>query len=436
MKAALARIKKNTFIRHNLIFLGGSIAVGGLNYLFYPIVGRLLSPSAFGEVQVLVSLFLQLTIFLTVLSLVTVNITVNYQHQQERNDIIYELEKVALIISLAILLIALVGGELFKRFLHFDSTVPFALLAVALVITVPFTFRSGFLRGQQAFAKTAVANLISAGGKLVLAVILVAAGFGTNGAIAGLVGAQLLAFGYSRWQASRSGLVRADSRTRWSMPRFGLIAPELRYSLFVFIGSLAVMMLFSIDVVVVKHFFDSHVAGLYAGIATVARIIFFVTASVAQVMLSAVKIDQPPAQNRRLLIKSGLLLAGLSLLPLLAFWLAPELIIRMLMGSDYLTYAQLLPQLGMAIFVISIINLVVSYALALRQYGPGIVTMFGTIITSVIMVSNHHSLDAIVSSLLYGSIGIVSVIFGWAAYQRFKRGDSDQTVNFDHRPNP
>jgi O-antigen/teichoic acid export membrane protein len=416
-------VKNSTFLRHNLIFLVGSIAVGALNYLFYPVLGRLLGPSSFGEVQVLISLFLQLTIFLTVLSLVTVNITANYRDKSSRNEVVYELEKVALIISLFVFFSTFILGEPIKQFLNFDSSWPFVLLALALVITVPFTFRSSYLRGQQQFGKTSLANLISAGGKFGLATLLVVMGLGTNGAILGLVLAQILAFGYARRQARLSGLIRPAGSTRLGFPKLHLIAPELRYSLFVFIGSLAIMLLFSIDVIIVKHFFDAHTAGLYAGIATVARIVFFVTASVAQVMLPAVKFGQSEIKNRQLLIKSTVLLSALSLPIILVLTFFPQQIVGVLMGAEYLPYASLLPQLSIAIFVISLLNLLVSYYLALRRYIPSIIAMIGTIIVLTFMITQHNSLEAIVSTLFYGTIVIACVIIFVAFYQKPNRGN-------------
>jgi O-antigen/teichoic acid export membrane protein len=44
---------------HNGIFFVGSLVASVLNYLYYPVLGRMLHPAAFGESQTLVSMFLQ-----------------------------------------------------------------------------------------------------------------------------------------------------------------------------------------------------------------------------------------------------------------------------------------------------------------------------------------------------------------------------------------
>ena len=52
--------------------------VAFFNYLFYPVLSRLLSPADFGDVQALISLITQSAIILGAFSVVAVNITTGY----------------------------------------------------------------------------------------------------------------------------------------------------------------------------------------------------------------------------------------------------------------------------------------------------------------------------------------------------------------------
>ena len=72
MVGFLRHARRSRFLRHNSVFFISAVAVGALNYLYYPIMGRLLNTAQFGEVQTLISLFLQIAIFLSVLGLVTI----------------------------------------------------------------------------------------------------------------------------------------------------------------------------------------------------------------------------------------------------------------------------------------------------------------------------------------------------------------------------
>jgi O-antigen/teichoic acid export membrane protein len=414
MRDVIHNARRSQFLKDNAIYLFGSVAVGALNYLYYPVLGRLLPPSAFGEVQTLVSLFLQISIFLSVLGLITVNIVANYQDEAERNALVLEFEKLALVISIALLLLTVVFQSSLKHFLRFDSSLPFVILMLSIVVTVPFTFRGAFVRGKQKFGVSAISNIVGAGAKLLFSVLLVIVGLGTAGAIGGLILAQAAACAYVAWWALRLGLKRRATQKRRALPDFKILMPELKYGLLVLVGSLVITLQYSIDVLVVKHYFDAHTAGLYAGIASVGRIIFFLTGSISLVLMPAVRIHQSPEHNRRLLIKSLLLFSALSAPTLLLFIGFPKLVIGLLMGSSYEAMASLLPMLGVTICVVAALNLFVSYYLALRRYGIAAVVLVGGLATYGLMVWHHTSPAAVVQSLLLGSLAMCGALVLWA----------------------
>ncbi len=425
-----ARFRNSDFLRHNAIFFVGSAAVSVLNYLYYPVLGRLLEPSAFGEVQTLISLFLQIAIFLTVLGLLTVNLVANYGDKPDAQRTILELEKLALFISIAGLLITVVCGPLLQRFFHFDSAVPFIVLALAVVVSVPATFRNAYLRGKQQFGLTSIAGLIGAGAKLVFSVLFIAAGFGTTGAIAGLVLAQLISFAYAAAKARQAGFGPVLRTNIWRMPDMRLVLPELKYAGLVLVGSMVITAFYSIDIIVVKHYFDAHTAGLYAGVATVARIIFFLTASIPQVLLPAVKLSNSPRQNKQVLLKSLYLLSALGAAALAVFWLMPGFVMRLLMGSEYQEYAWLLPRLSLVVFIVSILNLFVLYFMALRRYAIAPIAIIGLAVTCGLVGINHDSLQAVVDSMLYGTLVMAGLLAGWSglnALRQTKEGSQSAT---------
>jgi O-antigen/teichoic acid export membrane protein len=417
---ALRLLRHNQFLRHNAIFFVGSVAVGALNYLYYPVLGRLLTPASFGEVQTLVSLFLQIAIFLSVFGLVTINIVANYTDQQKRDAIIAEFEKLALIIALAFFAMVVLFNGAFKSFLQFDSAWPFIILALAIVVTVPFTFKGAFLRGRQAFAAASIANITGAGAKLVCSAGLVLAGRGTAGAIGGIVIAQVIAWAYASWKAKQLGLKKSLRAAKTKLPDLRLLAPELRYGLLVLIGSFIITVQYSIDIVIVKHYFDAHTAGLYAGVASVARIIFFLTASISMVLMPAVKLTNTMAENRRVLLKSSMLLCAIGLPALAIFCLFPDQVVGLLMGNAYADMTHLLPLLSLTIFIVSLLNLFVTYYLSLRRYGIAAVTLIGGGVTYLLMFVNHRTLEDVISGLLIGSIAMLAALIAWIVSVKIK----------------
>lgn len=421
-------LRTSSFFRHNAIFFVGSVGVGALNYLYYPILGRILSPVAFGEVQTLVSFFLQLSIFLTVLGLVTVNISANYEDVPKRNRVIFDLERIALAVSLVLLVVSVLTRHQLQHFFHFDDSVPFVVLVLAVVVSVPFTFRGAFVRGRHGFGVASISNLIASGVKILFSAALVTAGMGTVGAIWGVTAAQFVALLYIAYWARRMGLVRTAEATWMGKPDMTLLLPELKYAGLVLVTSLLITLQFSIDILVVKHYFDAHTAGLYAGIATVARIIFFLTGSISQVLMPMVKLKNAPADNSSLFKKSFGLLMLTGVPVLLIFMLAPEIVVRVLMGGQYDQYASLLPMLSATIFVVAFVNLVVSYYMALRHYAIALVVIAGAAITYILMFTHHATLRDVIESLLLGSLSMIVFCAGLMASKRWFKNKGRQRV--------
>jgi O-antigen/teichoic acid export membrane protein len=413
MRAFVRHLRSSDFLRQNAILFVGSLAVSVLNYAYYPVLGRLLKVEEFGEVQVLISLFLQLTLFLTVLGQVTVNVIANYKDDRAKREIIFELEKLGLFLSAIVFVIGAIFSWQLRDILHFESAWPFIMLLLTLIATVPLAFRGAYLRGHKRFSDFSVANIIGAIGKLAISAILVVVGFSTVGAIGGVLAAQLLAFGYAVTRARRVGFERPTGSSYLSLPKIKRVMPELMYSLFVLVASLGVAVLSSVDVLIVKHFFDAQTAGAYAGISTVAKILFFLTASVVQVMLPSVKMDAEPGQNARYLLKSLGLVTLLGGGALIVFTLLPGFVVGTLMGSRYVMYVHLLPLLSLAMFVISLLNLLVFYYVALRQYQVAVVVVLGLVLTCWLVVGGRASLDGVVDNLALGSVAMLAMFGVW-----------------------
>lgn len=418
----LRRALKSEFLRNNFILFIGAVAVGALNYVYYPILGRIVSPAVFGEVQTLVSLFLQLSAFLGGLSIFTVGLVVNTRSDNETSQAIIDFEKITILVGLALLFLTALAAPMLKVFFQFEATLPFVALALALVVSVPFTFRSGYLRGKKRFGQVTAANVVLAGAKLVLSVGLVVFGLGAAGAMFGLVGAQLLAALVAGYWAFKAGLF---SPQWWSYikhkPSISRVKPQLKYAAAVLAVSLVVTLQYSADIIFIKHFLDPHEAGLYAGIATVGRIVLFLTASVVQVMLPGIKVG---GQNAPLLQKS-LLLFVVICAPVLIFCIAtPHIATELLMGSQYSAYSSLLPLLTIAITIVALLNLLLNYFVAKKQYATVFVGVMGSLLTIVLMAGGDRSAFSVVLGLLWGSLGMLGLLVVWFGFTKFKRGQA------------
>jgi O-antigen/teichoic acid export membrane protein len=412
----IGRVRSSAFLRHNAIYFFGSLAASAINYLYYPVLGHLLKLADYGEVQALVALSLQMAIFITVLSQVTVNVAATYNEMDKRR-VAFELEKLALFISLLVFIVGSIFSWKLRDFFNFSSIWPFIVLLVMLVVTGPSSFRAAYLNGHKKFGITALYNILIAASRLVFSVLFVLIGWGAIGAIFGLVIAQILAFIYTAYQAQKLGFGDVPGLKYLSMPDLRLVLPELKYGLFVFASSMGITLMSSMDIFVVKHYFDVTTAGRYAGVSAVARILFILTAPIAQVLLPSVRKTRPARENYNYLIRSLALLTGIGGVVLLGFTLLPHFVIGVLMGGNYTPYSNLLPMLSLAMFMMSVLNLIIYYHIALRHYQMCVIVIAGMVVTATLMALSHSSLLLIIHNLVWGSVAMLGLFLAWGSWR-------------------
>jgi O-antigen/teichoic acid export membrane protein len=409
------RATSSPFLRYNAIAFVGSIGVAALNYLYYPVIGRLLHPADFGEVQAITSIYLQAVVFMSVFNVVIISLVNKYPDSDTQNRLIAELEKVALVITFAVMVILFVSSAGIASFFKFGSVYPLLLLLLALSLSVPSTFRMAFLQGKRRFGPAAASGAISAAGKLLLGTVLVVAGWRAFGAILGIVVAQLLALVYLILNVRRRGWIRPTDYKRVRLPDLKLIRPELYFAVLVLGTTVCFNLFLSLDILAVKHWFAPTTAGLYGGIETLGRIVFYVNGSVAAVLLATVSNARSSADNRRTFYRSAILSITLGLAVMLVFLIAPRLVVTFLMGRKFLFFVNLLPLLGLFAFLASMINLVNMYYLAQRKWFIAIVSVLGLAATFIILAVSHATPRQIVIGLNSGALLTLVLIgaFGW-----------------------
>lgn len=360
----------------------------------------------FGEVQALISILLQIGALLTIIGYITINLISNNKDKQTLS-VILELEKLAYFLA-AIIALILIGSSFYlKEALNFNSILPLATLPIILGLSVPLVVRNSYLQAQHKFRDVSVSGVFISSGRLFFAIILVSFGLRSFGAIAGIFLAYLAALFYV--SAKTKGVlpllnIPTSLKTMKSIIKTKIIRRELKYGVTIFIALFSITLLYTADVIIVRKYFSATEAGLYSGIATIARIIFFATGSIAGVLLPSIKIKSESNENKRVLIKSLILISALGGSILFAFIFMSEFITKMMIGPKYASHAVLLPWLGISIFLTSILNLITMYYIALRKNFIGIAVLFGVISSLLLSFVNHANLISIINNFIIGNI--------------------------------
>lgn len=417
MKKTLNRYWNDSFWRNNALFLAGSLFVAFLNYLYHPILGRLMDVSSFGEVQALLSIFNLIGMLLIAFQIVIINVSANYK--KSGAIVVQQFEYLALLFILGVFLLITAGSFKLQHFFNFSSNLPFFILGLALVLSVLTAFRQGYVQGKSNFKAVTLSNIIGALGKLLFSILLIFLGFQTLGAIAGIMIAQFLVFVYIAIVAKQTGFISAI-RKNAALPNFKLLRPEIFYLLSVMIVFSIVTLLYTGDILAVKRYFAPEVAGQYAGISAIAKVLFFATASFAGVLLASVGRSYSVEHNKLISRKSLLLVIVVGGLILLMFSLFPRLVISVMIGQRYVDYAHLLPTLALVVFLVSIANLCFYYFLALRQYIVVPIALVGGATTLTLNLLRHDSLELVIQNFMIGSVAVLILFLSLATYYRLR----------------
>lgn len=408
MHQVLTKIWNQDFLRHNITLFLSSMVLAVINYAYHPVLGRLLTVEEYGEAQTLISLFLNLGILAAVFMAVMNNVSAKYRETNPGCILFFIKHFSAMSLRLGILvtLVLFLLSPYVQQFFHIRNIEPLWILsAVGLTLFSNSIYR-GVLQGLHDFSGWSLNQILVASSKLFVAIALVLLGFSVSGAIMAFFVSELLGLIAARRRALNNS-VFADAKINEKFDETKSVLME--YGLQIFLGSMGMMLLFTSDIFIVKRLFSETEAGLYSGIAAIAKIVFFVSGSVVTVLFPL-----SSGKKQKQIISLFLSSIGLVLLlggsVTLVFTLFPEQIVSLLIGDKYLAYAHFLPK--MSLILLAYTSMRACHALLLAQRDKTNLLVIGITLVSI-FVSTYvldNSIENIVNIFLY-SFTFANVLF-------------------------
>ena len=387
------------FYSRSLIYAVLSVAAAAFNYLLYPTVARTLSVSQFGEFVVLISLVTQISGMFIAFSVLSLYFGSNKTVGSK--DDINKIQKGLFFLVAVLCLIVSVFSPLFTDLLNLSLPIYLLIAVATILLSIPSSFWTGYLQGAGEYQRVGIFSVAGAAFKLILVVIL--------GSLMTLTGTLLAVFVSSLLALALfwvlpgekppvfSGLIL--KRSDW------LVIRKYRKIIYSFLVSTFLLLVAQIfDVTSIKIMLDAHSSGIYAGISTIAKIVFFVGAIIIWIVLPEIaKPDR--AHSKKMINKTYLLLAIISFGFILLLKFAGSFITELALGSDYsghtamliwsalfqvgilfLTFQTLtLLVLGRRRFIALLILLIIGFFIA-SSLGNGIESLIGlySVITMVV----------------------------------------------------
>ncbi len=414
-------IKK--LFRGSAILLVGTLVGSAFSYLFNMTMGRMLGPTIYGEMSALLSLLA----ILAVGSVAILTISMRYSSELFAHKEFLAIRKLAQVFSKYVLIgcaaIFLVGLILIKpigSFLSIQGFWPVAITLFSIFFSYLLYLNRGILQGTQLFGSMSFSQALEMFLRLSIGILLVWFGFSLNGAMAAIVLSLAIAYiatflplrkiFQSKEQKSRPGV---DQKFKFDKKEI------IKYSIPTLVTSALIALTLNLDIILVKHYFPPYEAGLYAAISTVAKIILYITSPVVGVMFPLISEQQTRGKKHFRLFWFSLLLTLIGGILLLAIYtVAPEKIITILYGGQYAPYYYLLPEIGLAILFLSLVNLIANYYLVIKNFF--FLWLFGSIIVlQVILIALiHPTILAVVRILIITQASLCALLLGYYLWNK------------------
>ena len=192
------------------------------------------------------------------------------------------------------------------------------------------------------------------------------------------------------------------------------------------LAALGLTSLISMDILLVKHFYDPQQAGVYAGLSLVGRVIFFLTAPIGTVMFPLLVQRHERRENYNNIFKMAIVLVFIpSILISIFYFLYPDFAIGFFIKNKvYLSGSHLLGLFGLFITIYSLISLFVYYFLSIKKTKVYIAVISSAIVQALLITLYHDSLlKVVIISLIVSVILLVSLLF---YYTKVIRSHFDQ----------
>ena len=404
-KDSFGRILKNQLLAGSVVLFAGSIVTSFGNYLFHLFMGRLLGPVDYGVLSSLISLTYWFGVPVGTLGLVVVKYVSVLRGQKRVGQIDYFyswLNKKLLVIGALgfILLISLSGAIV--SFLHFESTLPVLLIMVSSLIGVYATVNGAILQGFLRFGLMSALGIVNVVLKLGIAILLVYLGHGVLGGVSAISVASLTGYLLTALFAVRL-LKGAKSKEKAVDGR-----EIIKYAIPVFFSTLAFVSLYTTDIVLARHFLSAREAGFYAALATLGKIVFFASSPIITVMFPM--ISERHASGKQYLnflnLSFGLVILGCLGVTSVYFFF-PELMIKVLFGSQYLPASPHLFLFAIFISLYTFSSLLVNFYLSIKKIKVVVLPMMAALLQAVGIFVFHQNL----SQIVLVSVGALGLLF-------------------------
>ncbi|WP_054852578.1 oligosaccharide flippase family protein [Olleya sp. ITB9] len=381
---------KSRKISPEQLFMLSVLAVNGGNYLYNLILGRVLGPAQFADAAVLITFLLVLSFVAMTFQLVTAKFSVIFENETFAN-FVAKIYKHATIVGLGFGALIIIFAKQLQIVFNTSSSSMFTIFGIGIPLYFLMSVNRGVFQGKKEFKFLSITYQAEMLSRLVITLGLIFL-FNMQSSVVIAIGI-LISFGFGlipfKFKNIKFKNILAIDATQSKQVRSFFIITAFY--------ELTQIIINNSDILLVKHYFDSYDAGLYASLALIGRIVYFIAWMFVMLLLpTVVQLKKEGKATAPILFKYVGYIAGIATVIVIGCALFPKTAITILFGDSYLAMAPLLWKYALATGLFAISNIFAYYYLSLDRYIPVVISGVFGMLQMGLVIFFHDSLEQVV----------------------------------------
>jgi O-antigen/teichoic acid export membrane protein len=368
----------------SIVMLVGSVLVASINFGFNVSMARLLGPALFAQVAAVVTLLMLASAVSLSFQMVCAKFVARNETTFGKLAVFHTLRKRAWIVGIAIAVGLTLAQKPVAAYLQMPNSWVLAVFALGMAFYTPLGVKRGNMQGLCAFGALSRNYILEAASKLACAILLVELGYSVMGAV-GAISASILAA-----VLIPSPKAQPDSGSAAFIPasfREGIQA------IVFFVGQVVIN---NIDIILVKHFFAAELAGLYAAVALVGRVLYFAAWSIVSAMFPISAASKEETNKVHVLLLPFMIVLAMSIVFIVILAVFPGFIIHLVLGEGFSLAKPLLSLYATATGLYALAVVLMTYEMSRKIANTGWVQLIfsGALVLLIYML--HSSLRQVI----------------------------------------
>lgn len=380
----------NKKVSSEQLFMISVLIVNGGNYLYNLLLGRILGPEHFADAAVLITFLLILSFVAMTFQLVIAKFSILFR-VKTFNRFMSSMYKIALIIGVSLGVLIIISSSELQILFNTSSSSMFVVFGFGVPLYFFMSINRGVFQGKKEFTSLSITYQTEMLSRLLITLGLIL--------IFGIKFPVIIAFGIII--SFVFGMIPFKLKFFPLHKRFRIREVYIKqiksFFLLTAFYELTQVVINNSDILLVKHYFESYDAGLYASLALIGRMVYFIAWMFVMLLLpKVIELKKDGKRTSPVLFKYIGYITFLSCVIISSCALFPETIVHLLFGESYLEISSLLWKYALATSLFAISNIFAYYYLSLDKYIPVIISGVFGILQVVLIIWFHETLEQVV----------------------------------------